>query len=131
MPSPSAQPAPSNALRNTHRGVLALLIGTGVVILLAEFSADPPPPNPSATTLAIALALGAIVLRRFTSSPVIRSRTATMLAIGSLLMSAALGLVGVFVAYQNQAGETGLLFTLAGLIFALRVPRPASPSGQD
>ena len=130
MASPSRPTTPSTALRTVHRGVLALLAGAGVSIGLGEFSAQPPPPSPSATTLAIALALAAITLRRFASSPIVASRTANLLALGSLMMSAGLGLLGLFVAYQDHAGETGLLFCLAGLIFGLRPPRPVPPPGE-
>ena len=80
--------------------------------------------RPDHESAAVALALVAIVLRRFAASPVARPGTARFLALGSLLASAGLGLLGAGLAFETGARETGLLFTLAGLIFALRVPRP-------
>ena len=125
MPSEPSPSDPLPVLRNTHRGVLLLLGVCGVAIGVAGGSGPTPPPNPWTTTAAVGLALVAIVSRRFASSPVASPATTTFLAVGALLASAGLGLLGAAIAFQTGSRETGLLFTLAGLIFALRVPRPS------
>jgi hypothetical protein len=127
MPLRSAPGNRTSALRNAHRGVLALLVACGVAIGWADLPAPPPAPDPWTTTAGVGLALAAIVLRRFASSPIVRPSSATFLALGALFSSAGLGLLGARIAFQTDSDETGLLFTLAGLIFALRVPRPAAP----
>ena len=123
----SSEPAAHDllpALRNTHRGVLLLLVICGFAIGVAGEAGPSTPPHPWATTAAVGLALVAIVLRRFASSPVASQETTTRLAVGALVASGGLGLLGTAIAFQAGSREAGLLFTLAGLIFALRVPRP-------
>ena len=115
------------ALRNTHRGVLILLGSMAALILLNDFGGQPPPPDPYGTSAAIALALVSIVLRRFASSSAVRPSTAISLALGALFAAAGLGLLGAYEALQSESSETGLLFVLAGFIFALRAPRPGAP----
>lgn len=119
--------AAGGRLPGARRGVLALLAAAGLAIAFGDFQTEPPPPDPLATTFAVSLALGAIVLRRFASSPMINPGTAGLLAGASLACAGGLGLLGLGVALAKDSSETGLLFTLAGLIFALRpAPPPAS-----
>jgi hypothetical protein len=129
MPPQSEAPAPDAArgLQITHRCVLILLALTGTGLLLGDFDAPPPAPDPGATTAGIGLALAAIALRRFASSPALAPTTAVFLSLGALVSAAGLGLLGVLIALQTDSRETGLFFTLAGLIFALRRPAPATP----
>ena len=121
------EPAPSAGwLPGARRAVLALLAATGLAIAFGGFQTEPPPPDPLATTLAVSLALGAIVLRRFASSAVISAGTAGRLAAASLACAGGLGLLGLGVAFAKDSSETGLLFALAGFIFALRPAPPPS-----
>ena len=119
---------PPRTLQSAHRWLLALLAVAALAIGLGDFGPQQPPPSPSTTTIAFVLALAAITFRRFASSPVVARRTAHQLALASLAMSAGLGILGLFVAYQQNAGETGLLFCLAGFLFGLRPPRPVAPT---
>lgn len=129
MPLQPEAPAPDAArgLQITHRGVLILLALTGTGLLLGDFDAPPPAPDPGVTTAGIGLALAAIALRRFASSPALAPTTAVFLSLGALVSAAGLGLLGVLIALQTDSRETGLFFTLAGLIFALRRPGGATP----
>ena len=118
-------------LRGTHRSVLFLLALSASILFLGTFDAPSPPPDPSATSAAIALALAAIILRRFASSSVIRVRNAFFLSLGALVSAAGLGILGALLAFETGSADTGLLFTLAGLIFALRSPRPFGQTDPD
>jgi hypothetical protein len=106
-----------------------LLAAAGGAIALADLNAPAPDPEPHTTGAGLALALAAILLRRFASSAAIRPEKALWLAVSSLIAAGCLGLLGGYVAVQTGSSETGLLLTLAGFIFALRVPRPVSPHG--
>ncbi|MDE0886313.1 MAG: hypothetical protein OSB70_12370 [Myxococcota bacterium] len=116
-------------LRGMHKAVLSLLTLLALNLFLGEFDEPSPPPDPQATTAAVGLALAAILLRRFASSPTIRPSSAVFLSVGALFSAAALGVLGTLLALESGSAETGLLFTLAGLIFALRVPRPFGARG--
>jgi hypothetical protein len=123
----SEAPAAGHVLRNTHRSVLILLAAAGGAIALGDLDAPAPDPEPHTTGAGLALALAAILLRRFASSATIHPGKALWLALASLIAAGCLGLLGGYVALQTGSSETGLLFTLAGFIFALRVPRPVAP----
>ena len=120
-------PDAERALQVTHRGVLILLVLMGSGLLLGDFDAPPPAPDPGVTTAGIGLALAAIALRRFASAPTLAPTMAVFLSLGALVSAAGLGLLGVLIALQTDSRETGLFFTLAGLIFALRRPGGATP----
>ena len=124
-------PGTGQDLVNARRGVLVLLLTVGAVLLFGDFDAPAPARDPEATTAGIALALAAIALRRIASSPTLRPKTAAFLALGALVSAAGLGPLGLGVALQTDSREAGLLFTLAGLIFALRAPSPAAPPGPN
>jgi len=126
---PSHSPAPSplaRAVRPTHRSVLALLGCCAIVTLLQGFPDEEPPPDRWVATVGVGLGLGSIVLRRLGASPVIRARSAALLLAASLVLAGGLGLLGAWTAWRDDATRTGLLFTLAGLIFALRPIAPAA-----
>lgn len=132
---PTAPVAPSDgapdptplveALRRTRRSVFVLLACSAGAIVLGGFAGDEPPPDAVTTTAAIGLGLGTIVLRQLGGSPVIGARTRMFLLVGSLVCAGALGLLGVFVAWSAGGARTGILFTLAGVIFAARPHAPA------
>jgi len=126
MPLQSESPMGEHILRNAHRIVLSLLVAVGGAIALGDLNAPTPDPEPKTTAAGLALALAAILLRRFASSAGIRPEKALWLALASLVSAGGLGLLGGYVALQTDSSETGLLLTLAGFIFALRVPRPVS-----
>jgi hypothetical protein len=119
------QPDPTElkqAVRRVHLSVLAVLATCGASILVKGFEGDEPPPDRIMATLGIALGLAAILARRMAASPAISAKTALFYTLSSLVIGAALGLLGAYLAWMLDASETGLLFTLAGLIFSLRPP---------
>lgn len=127
MSEKPAAPAPQDrALRRAHRGTLGLLVACAIGIGARGFEGPEPPPDRLIGSLAVALALGSIVARRLGTSPVIGARAATAASLVSFALIGALGLLGVHLAWNFSAPETGLLVTLGGAIFALR---PAAPAG--
>lgn len=119
----------ATALRRTRFSVLALLACCAGVVALRGFADDEPPPDRWWTTAAVVIGLGTIVLRRLAVSPAIRPPRTIWLLLGSLGLSACLGLLGVVVAYTGDAARTGILFSLAGALFTIR-PTGAVASGR-
>jgi hypothetical protein len=121
LPPPAIEPL-ARWLRLAHRGVLGLLIGCALGIVARGFGGEEPPPDRVATSAAVGLALGCIVLRRLAASPVIRTRTAHIVALACLALAAALGPLGIALALSHDAPRSGLVYCVAGLIFSLRRP---------
>lgn len=117
-----------------HRGVQGILLICALVIASGGLpdSATPDRIDRVYSLAALALAAGAILLRR---SAVYRGgdpRLALGRSLGSLILSAGLGLLGVVVALREGAGSIGLLYTLAGGFLSLRPPvRIAAPAGSE
>jgi len=125
--TPPATPSPLiAALRHTQRSVLGLLVCCAIAAVLSGFAPEEPPPDRWTATLGVGLGLGTIVLRRLGASPVIGARTAVLLVLGSLVLAGGLGLLGAWIAFRADATRSGLLLTLAGVIFALRPVAPAA-----
>jgi hypothetical protein len=125
-PTPDSRPTrPGPAtllagLRRTRASVLALLGVCAVVIALHGFDHPEPPPDRWATTLGVGLGLGTVVLRRLGASPRVGPRTGFLCMVASLALAGGLGLLGAWMAWRIDATRTGILFTLAGTIFAVR-----------
>jgi hypothetical protein len=117
------------ALKRTRWSVLGLLACCVGIILLRGFAIPDPPPDRWLTSVAVFLALGTIVLSRIAAAPGVDPRRAIWLLLSSLVVSAAIGVLGVFVAWEGGASRTGILFALAGVIFAIR-PTRAVGSGR-
>ena len=111
-------------LRKLHRAVLILLGACALWIVFQGFNDPPSPPDQWILTLGVGLGLGTVILRRVGSSPKRPPQTALFLLMGALLLAGSLGLFGSWIAWSTGATQTGLLFTLAGLIFAIRPSRP-------
>jgi hypothetical protein len=117
-------PSPLEAgLRRTHRSVLFLLASCAVAIVLHGFAGDEPAPNRWLTTAGVGLGLGTVVTRRLGGSPVMALRSRFFFLLAALVFSAVLGLLGAWIAWATDGPETGLLFTVAGAIFAIRPAR--------
>jgi len=114
------------ALRRTQWSVLGLLATCAVLILLRGMPDDEPPPDRVIASLGVLLALGAVVLRRVGGSPAISPRSAVYFRLAGLLGCGALGVLGMHLAYGLGSPQSGLLFTLAGGIFALRPSQPTA-----
>jgi hypothetical protein len=128
MTTPQPDPEPLLlAIHRTHRSVLVLLALCALMIFARGFGGEEPPPDRLITVWAVGLALVGILLRRAGTSPQIQPRTALMFGLAGLVSSAALGLLGAYLAWTQGAAQTGLVYTLAGGIFALRAPVLPSP----
>jgi hypothetical protein len=116
------------ALRRTRFSTLGLLAVCAAVIA-SQPEAPEPVPDRLYTVLAVSAGLGTILFRRFSLSPVIQPRSAVILSLISLVCACALGCVGVLVALNTGAKQSGLLYTLVAALFSLRglMPTP-SPS---
>lgn len=123
--APDPQPLEA-ALRHTHRSVLGLLATCAVVIVLHGFSGEEPPPDRLLTTVGVGIGLTTVVLRRLGGSPVVGLRASFFLLLGALLLAASLGLLGAWITWARNGPETGILFTLAGVIFAIRPGQPVA-----
>jgi len=132
---PAAANELANALRTTHRCVLALLAACALFLAVTSGSTDEPtgsdlPPRPF-TLAAVGLALGVIATRRVATSPAIGLRTRVALSIASLALAALLGLVASALGVLHGATQPALMFTLAAALIVLRPPplsrAPAAP----
>jgi len=114
----------NQSLRRVHRGVQGILLVCALVIASAGLS-EPPAHDGIDRIYSIAalgLAAGSILLRRSAISRGNEPRLAVSRSLGSLILAAGLGLLGVVVAMREGAGSIGLLYTLAGGFLSLRPP---------
>ena len=114
-------------LRRVHRGALAILAVCAVVIVTQADPADDDglgEVDRRFTIAALSLGLGSIVARRQAVAPTTAPRMRVPLTIGALLLTSAIGCLGVLLAIQQDQREAALLFVMGGLILALR----ASPT---
>lgn len=114
-------------LRNARRITLAVLLACGLVAF-GEGIETRPETDPFATAVAIGLAILCIVLRRLAQGRNTPRRSADLLACACLAAAAGLGILGVSTALRQDAGQTGLLYVTAGVLFAIR---PLRPLNQD
>ena len=127
--SPDSQAALSRALQRLHRCVLVLLAACALAVVLAPASdyGDAMPPR-NFTLAAVALALGVVVSRRLSTSPVAGVRARTGFAIAYLAFAAVLGLVAAALGLMHGATQPALVFTLAAALFVLRPPVLTNPA---
>jgi hypothetical protein len=114
-------------LRRVHRGVLAILVLCGVVIVAQADPADDDGlggADRRFTLAALGLGVGSIVARRQSAAPATTARLRVPLAIGALLLAGAIGGVGVALALLQDEREAALLYVMGGALLALR----ASPT---
>lgn len=111
----------ATGLRSVRRGVLVTL-AVCAAIVFAQAAPDNPLPPPRMSAAAIALAIATIFFRSLANSPVMNPKRRVFLALGSLLCSAAIGLLGVAAAWTGGARQIGLGFILGATILVLRPP---------
>jgi hypothetical protein len=117
-----------------HRGVQGILLLCALAIVSGGFpeASAPEAIDRIYSLAALGLAAGSILLRRSAASRGDDPRVAVGRSLGSLVLSAGLGLLGVVVALREGAGAIGLLYTLAGGFLSLRPPvRIADPARDE
>lgn len=120
----------AGALRNVHRGVLAILAVCAAVVM-SQAAAENPVPPPRISAAAITLTIATIFLRSLGNSRVMLPQRRLFFALGSLLCGAAIGLLGVAAAWTEGARQIGLGFTLGAAILVLRPPALAKAPPKD
>lgn len=111
--------------RSARLAALAIL-AVSALIAFGQGIETSPESNPTATALAVGLGLTSIVLRRMAQSQENSERTADILGYAALVAAAGLGILGAWAALRHGAGQTGLLFVTAGVLFSIRpLQRPA------
>ena len=110
------------SLRTAHRTVLAMIATCAVLAAVQSAEGEEPAPDPVTTTVALALAVGTIVARRASTSPVVAGRTRVTLIVSSWACAFTIALLGAFLAVTEGRTQTGLVFALAAGIFCLRPP---------
>lgn len=118
-----AQPS----LQGPRRFALVILTLLGLFSASRGLEADPGPDRLMAAG-AVTLAAAAVVLRRIAQAPSIKDPSAEIFGRAALGASVGLGLLGAWAAWRHGAGQTGLLFVLAGVLFAIRPLRRPSAS---
>jgi len=108
--------------------VLGLLAACALAAVLAPAGEDGDVMPPRVYTVtAIGLALGVVVNRRLSTSPVAGLRARTGFTIAYLVIAALLGLVAAALGLVHGATQPALVFTLAAALFVLRPPVLAAP----
>ena len=111
--------------RNARLATLAIL-AVSALIALGQGIETSPESDPAATAWAVGLGVTSIVLRRMAQNQETSERTADILGCAALAAAAGLGILGAWVALRDGAGQTGLLFATAGVLFSIRpLKRPA------
>lgn len=105
-----------------------------IAALLSFAQADPgsdAAPDRAWTVAGIVLAVGAISLRRFSTSPVMRSATRVVLGVLALLLAAAVAACGVGIAWDAGPRQPALAFSLGAALLALRRPSVGPPTDES
>ena len=108
------------ALRRVQRGVLLVFAVCAGIIAVAAPAGPIQAPSRGFPIAAVALALGSVFTRQ--ASVAARSRARVFLALASLLLAGAIGLVGVGLALQGGPRGIALAYVLGGAILCLRPP---------
>jgi hypothetical protein len=116
-------------LRTGHRTVLAMIAACALFSAMQSSVDEEPPPDPVTTTVALALAVGTIVARRVSTSPVVSDRTRVTMIVSSWSCAFAIAVLGAFLATNEARTQTGLVFALAAGIFCLRPPPSTGEAG--
>jgi hypothetical protein len=121
--SPASQGAfqPNPALRQAHRGVLAMLVLCAAAIAATASAEASGPADPRYGLVAIVMAVGSVLAP---SSP-----WHARLSLASLLLAGGIGLVGLLLAARGGSRDTALLYVLGAAILSLRAP-PAGDMGR-
>lgn len=123
QPAPLPSPTPLDDLhRRVHRGFLVAIAASAGAAALAGFAEAEPPPDGFTTTVAVALGLACVILRRLSTSPMIGVRAEFRLGAAGLASGAMLALLGAFMAWTHDAGRTGLAYAGAAFILCARPP---------
>jgi hypothetical protein len=121
--APPESVADEPVLRRVHLAVLAILAGSALAIAtLGAQSPEPGSEPPFYSLAAVALAALAILSRGALVGPAPRLPHMRRRAVTSLLCAGALGALGLGVGISEAQQQTGLLYTLAGALLALRPP---------
>lgn len=122
--------AADTTLRNAHRAVLATLALCALAVTLrgGDDIGSAPELRPYAYAATV-LAVGAIFMRRRRSPRSPDEISAHVrLGVASLVCAGGVGAIGVVAAFAGSPVRDGLLYALAGAIFALRPPPSATPA---
>ena len=122
--NPDTTPSPINP-RSARLAALAIL-ALCALVAFGQGIEGGPRADPISTAWAVGLGLTSIVLRRRAQDAEKAERTTDILGCAAMAAAAGLGLLGAWEALRHGAGQTGLLFVTAGVLFSIRpLQRPA------
>lgn len=102
--------------------MLAAILVSGAVAATSGFADTEPAPRQATTFAAVALGLFCVVMRRLSTSPMVGPRSEIALDAIGLATGALLALLGAWIAFNQDAGRTGLAYAAAAFILCLRPP---------
>ena len=122
----------AGTLRTAHRASLAALAVCALVIAAGAGESQVDVPGRSYTVAALALAALSIGGRLIANAPKTASHTSVRLLLASLALAVGIGVVGLLVSLEEGLWKTGLFYTLAGGMLAMRPPTAvARPASED
>jgi hypothetical protein len=124
--TPETEPGPVD-LRKARQLTLAVLVICALITFTQGLETRPET-DPVATSIAIGLGIASILLRRIALGQSTPRRTTELLGLACLGAAAGLGALGVWTALSHGAGQTGLLFVTAGILFSIRPLQPIAPA---
>lgn len=128
-PAPDTWAEPeARTLRLTHRLTLALLAVCALVIAAGAGEPQVGSPPRGYTLAAVALAVLSIASRWVAGGSQATSRTVVRFQIVALGSASCIGVLGLVMALGEGLWKTGLFYTLAGGLLALRPPSSPPPS---
>lgn len=114
------------ALGHVHKSVIAL-VAVCALVAWTQPGDGGTPPDRAWTWAAVGLALVSVIARRQGTLPGWPLRRRLWATLVGLAAAGGVAVVGALLAALRDQPESGLLFCLAALIFALRPPRLALP----
>ena len=116
------------SLRRIHRIVLAALaLGAVVVFTIEDAGGDAAPPQ-IFTLVALGFAVGSIIARRLSTSPMMQTGTRFFWATAALVLALGIAVTAVTLVALEAERQNGLLFLLGAGLLCLRPPTTLAPS---
>ncbi len=123
----SFDPTPLNdALRRLHRASIGSLALCGIAIGIVAFTREPGPFEAGSSRWAAILLAALAILSRRSISGHTRLRVFLYTTVASMVACVGLGVLGVYMATQDQPA-VGALYALAAAILLLRPPPQLAP----